>query len=1040
MNRQNLLLSLAVLIASGFNQLRAEDLPPAANRAIDFVSDVRPLLEKHCWSCHGAEKQESGLRLDRRDLTLLGGDLGKIIELQNSAASRLIHYVAGTDPEQLMPPEGERLTMEQVGILRAWIDQGCEWPDSANEMTKQNSHWAYQPIQAVNPPLVKASTWPVNDIDRFVLAELEKRGLNPSPEASRYTLIRRVYLDLTGLLPGVQDVDAYVNDTQPDAYEKLVDGLLASPHFGERWGRHWLDLARYADSDGYEKDNARPDAYRWRDWVIDAINSDMPFDQFTVEQLAGDLLPDATPMQKLATAFHRQTLTNTEGGTDQEQFRVEACFDRTETTGTVWLGLTVGCARCHTHKYDAITQREYYQLFSVFNNGDEANTVVPKSEADVAAYHIAKSKFDDSLAELTEKLRVAQEARTPAYLKWQESTKEILTAADTNPVTLHPLEKPTYSSVPTVTFTDQKNGTVLVGGENPDVAVYTIAAQTSVSEIRGLRLEVLPDKSLPANGPGRVAHGNFVLSELTMEVASDANFSDVRPLEFKSARADFEQGDRPWLAANVIDGKDDTGWAIAPEFGKKHWLVLRLKEPVTVTSAAFVRIRLSHQYGKQHTIGHFKVSLQTGVEPDASLPDNIVKVLNLPEVQRTTEQRDQLLDYFSRQESPTKELLSQLDELNKKQPARPEVTARVIAQRVKNPRKTFVLKRGEFLDPIPDLEVDAAGLATLPQMKSRMDGQAADRLDLARWLVASDNPLTPRVTVNHVWRLLFGHGIVRTSNDFGVRGEKPTHPELLDWLASDFMNGYGGHRPWSRKALIKRIVMSATYRQASRHRPELSEIDPQNLLLARQNRLRVEGEIVRDISLDVAGVLSRKIGGPSVYPPLPPGIAELSYAGNFKWPESTGEDRFRRGMYTFFKRTSPHPNLMTFDCPDANLACIERQTSNTPLQALTAMNNATFSESARSFAKRILELPDTDDATRTAAAFRLCLARPGSVAELQELEALLNDSREWYHDREDQAKALIGMDAAPGIPADENAAWIATARVLLNLDEFITRE
>jgi hypothetical protein len=351
-----------------------------------------------------------------------------------------------------------------------------------------------------------------------------------------------------------------------------------------------------------------------------------------------------------------------------------------------------------------------------------------------------------------------------------------------------------------------------------------------------------------------------------------------------------------------------------------------------------------------------------------------------------------------------------------------------------------VLKRGEFLDPVKELEVQPAAFSVLPAMVARQSGHTADRLDLARWLVSPENPLTPRVAANHIWRLLFGHGLVRTANDFGVRGEKPTHPELLDWLAADFLNGSGTDRPWSRKALIKRIVMSATYRQSSRHRPELIEIDPQNLLLARQNRLRVEGEIVRDISLDAAGLLSRKVGGPSVYPPLPAGIAELSYAGNFKWPESTGEDRFRRGMYTFFKRTSPHPNLMTFDCPDANITCIERQASNTPLQALTSLNNDSFSEAARAFAKRILLHSDSDDVSRLAIAFRICMARPGSAAELSELQTLLIDSRDWYSAHPDQATTLIGNYGVENVPPEINAAWVATCRVLLNLDEFITRE
>lgn len=1018
----------------------ADDLPPAVERKIDFVQDVQPLLKDRCWSCHGGEKQESGLRLDRRDLMMNGGDLGKILEPGKSDSSRLIHYVHGTDPDHIMPPEGDRLTKEQIGILRAWIDQGCEWPESANISTEENSHWAYQPIKIQTPAVVKDQSWPRNEIDHFVLAELERRDIKPSPEADRFTLIRRLSLDLTGLLPTIEEIDSFVNDASPDAYEKLVDRLLASPHFGERWGRHWLDMARYADSDGYEKDNPRPDAYRWRDWVIDAINADMPFDQFTIEQLAGDLLPDATPMQRLATAFHRQTLTNTEGGTDQEQFRFEACFDRTETTGAIWLGLTVGCARCHSHKYDAISQREYYQLFSVFNNGDESTTTVPKSDADVAAYSGLKAAFDEKLSTLQTQLAEAQLTQAAEFTKWQQENLNSLKTAAKDPVKFHVLKQPAYSSEAGILFEQQNGGVVLVSGENPERAVYTITGQSDLQSVTGLRLDVFPDKSLPANGPGRVAHGNFVLSELTMEVASKADFSDAQRIEFANAKADFEQADRPWAARNVLDDDDQSGWAIAPQYGKEHWLTASLKHPLDLTSNSYVRVRLSHQYGQQHTIGRFKLSLKTGIEPDAVLPENIVKALNQPEDQRSEEQKQQLQDYFNRQTSPLKELVTQIDELKKQEPPKPELAVRVVVQRTQNPRKTHVLRRGEFLNPLTELEVQPAGLATLPAFSTRENNGTGDRLDLARWLVSPENPLTPRVTANHIWRLLFGHGIVRTANDFGVRGEKPTHPELLDWLAADLMSGSGTQRAWSRKALIRRIVMSATYRQASKHRPELRDVDPQNLMLARQNRIRVEGEIVRDISLDVSGLLSHKIGGPSVYPPLPPGIAELSYAGNFQWAESKGEDRYRRGMYTFFKRTSPHPNLITFDCPDANSTCIERQSSNTPLQALTSLNNETFAETARAFARRLLSTDAADDAARLSYAMRLCVARTITPEEHVQLQALLDDSKAWYAAHPDQAGQLIGKETVSGVPSETAAAWISVARVLLNLDEFITRE
>lgn len=1048
--------SLAVTAAwAGLDgaELSPTELPAAATRTIDFSRDVQPLLATRCWSCHGARKQESGLRLDRRDLMLTGGDSGPAVTPGKSQESLLIRYVAAIDPDQVMPPEGDRLSREAVGVLRAWIDQGCVWPASSETMGAINTHWAYQPLHRSIPPAVKRRDWPANPIDQFILAELEKRGLAPSREADKYTLIRRLSLDLLGLPPTIEEVDAFVADQRPNAYEELVDRLLSSPHFGERWGRHWLDMARYADSDGYEKDNARPDAYRWRDWVIDAVNADMPFDQFTIEQLAGDLLPHATASQRLATAFHRQTLTNTEGGTDQEQFRVEACFDRTETTGAIWLGLTVGCARCHTHKYDAITQREYYQLFALFNNADETTTVVSKSPDEVAAYEKAKASHDAAVASATARLREAQAALGPTVIAWEEQTRPLFAKRD--PVVLHPLSDLKGTADGKVTLKNQPDGSLLATGASPATATYTLTGRATASTVNALRLDVLPDASLPGKGPGRSPRGNFVLSELAMEVSPNADFSASRAVAFGSATADFEQEDRAWLAVHAFDGDPATGWAVSPRFGLPHHVVFHLKEPLPLSDTYFVRFKMTQQYGRQHTLGRFKLSLQSGTDPVPALPADVAKAIVTEPTKRTAAQRQAILDYVSELHSPTKELLAAVNDLKTKAPPKPELSVRVLAQRTENPRKTFLLKRGEFLEPVLDVEVRPGAFATLPPLASRQPGAIADRLDLARWLVDPKNPLTPRVTVNHVWRLLFGNGLVRTPDDFGVRGEAPTHPALLDWLAAEFIGLESTRRhtvaassaasidpatPWSRKGLIKRIVMSATYRQASRHRDDLKDQDPQNLLLARQNRVRVEAEIVRDLSLDVAGLLSPKIGGPSVFPPLPPGIAELSYAGNFKWTPSTGADRYRRGLYTFFKRTAPHPNLITFDCPDANLTCIERRTSNTPLQALTSLNNETFAEAARAFARRLLQEDGQNDDARLTRAFRLCLARPPAEQEQQELRALLADARAWYRTHPEAATTFVGAEAAAGVPPAENAAWIATARVLINLDEFITRE
>lgn len=1043
---------LAAVSAIAATSCWADELPPIAAGEVDFAKDIRPLFEKHCISCHGNEKQESGLRLDSREAAMLGGDSGKSILPGNSSASRLIEYVSGVDPDHVMPPEGERLASSEVGLLRAWIESGATWPDSDSTTIARNKHWAYQPIQIVSPPVVGSNPAVRNPIDQFIIAKLQPQGLVLSPEADRTKLIRRLSLDLLGLLPSIEEVDAFVTDSSPTAYEDLVDRLLQSSHFGERWGRHWLDMARYADSDGYEKDNPRPDAYRWRDWVIDAINDDMPFDQFTVEQLAGDLLPDATDMQRLATAFHRQTLTNTEGGADKEQFRVEACFDRTETTGAIWLGLTVGCARCHSHKYDAISQREYYQLYSFFNNGDEQTHVVPKSVDEIQAYQLVKAEYDAKLADLNQQLKDAQAQLGPTLVAWEADAQSKLAAIAARPLNQFMLADPKVATGEQgVVFEQQKDGSYLVSGDNPDAATYTLIGKAD-SAFDTIRLDVLPDDSLPAKGPGRVAHGNFVLSEILIESSTNQQFSEPVKLDLTDAQADHEQNDKPWLAKHAIDGDSTTGWAIGREYGKNHWAEFRLKQMQPETPNRFVRISLKQLYGKQHTVGRFKLSLQSGFTPGFDLPKDIQKILATPASNRNEQQKNKLLDFVSREDPSTKQLIQQLDELKKQEPAKPELSVRVIAQRTKEPRETFVLRRGEFLEPLKDAQVEPAGLGTLPPLIGRQSNAPSDRLDLAKWLVSSQNPLTPRVTVNHVWRYLFGAGLVKTANDFGVRGELPTHPELLDWLAAEFigLNAATSNAatsnavtstPWSRKSLIRLICLSATYRQASQQLDKAREVDPQNQLLARQNRLRVEGEVIRDISLEVAGLLEPKIGGPSVFPSLPPGVAELSYAGNFKWTLSTGSDQYRRGMYTFFKRTAPHPNLITFDCPDANLTCVDRNVSNTPLQALVALNNASFAEAARGFAKRILSLPGVQsDASRLTFAFRLCMARQPSEFEQQQLKQFLDDARVWYAGHATEAQQLVDSFAVSNTSPTETAAWIATARVLINLDEFITRE
>jgi hypothetical protein len=775
------------------------------------------------------------LRLDDGRAALVGGNGGAVIAPGKAVQSRLLHLVAGLDAETVMPPKGRApLSKADIGKLRAWIDQGAKWPvpPSAAKSAARSEHWSFQPPRRIAAPAVQQAAWVRNDIDRFILARLEKAKVGPSPEADRITLIRRLSFDLLGLPPTPAEVDAFVGDTRPDAYERLVDRLLASPHYGERWGRHWLDLARYADSDGYEADRPRPYHWRYRDWVIAALNGDMPFDRFTIEQLAGDLLPGATLAQKTATGFHRNTLTNREGGTDKEQFRVEAVVDRVNTTAQVWLGLTFGCAQCHDHKYDPFSQREYYQLFAFFNGDDEVDVAAPLPE-DAAA-------------------KAAHEKRKAELQKQVQDYREKHFA--------------------------------------PKVTMF----------VRGLDVE--QRKQLPAN-----------IAKL---------FDGWDKLDAKQKQAAYDHL-----------GKDDKAYGKLTKALADH--VKKAPTPAFVPT-------LAHGAG----------------------------------------------------------------------------------------RKTHVLIRGDFLRPGVGVQPGTPGV--LAQLKQE---PAPTRLELARWLVSPDNPLTARVIANWMWSRYFGRGLVATLEDFGTQGEKPSHPELLDHLALTFIDSN-----WSMKALHKYIVTSATYRQSSKARPGVAGRDPVNILLARQNRLRLEAETLRDNALAVSGLLVRKLGGPSVKPPQPSGISELTYAGAAKWVESKGEDRYRRGLYTWFQRTSPHPMLTTFDAPDANLCSVRRERTNTPLQALTTLNDVTFVECAQALAKRIVTEKTGSPSERLDHAFRLCVGRHPAPLELESLQKMYDEVLALSQATPKESARLAGSTFPQGIGVAEAATWVNVARMLMNLDEFVTRE
>lgn len=977
--------------------------------AADYSRDIQPLFAEHCLECHGPDGSKGGLVL-----TTLQGAVKELksgakgIVPGDVAGSAVIERLLTSDPDDRMPPKDKKpLKPAEIELLKAWVKEGAKF----------DQHWAYKPITQPKPPAAG------HPIDAFVRAKLAEKKISPSPEADRHTLIKRVHYDLLGLPPTPEEVDSFIADKSPRAYEAMVDRALSSPHYGERWGRHWLDAARYADSDGYEKDRARPDAWRYRDWVIRAVNEDLPFDEFTIQQVAGDLLPDPTPEQIVATAFHRQTLTNTEGGTDQEQFRIEAVMDRTETTGTVWLGLTVGCARCHTHKYDQITQKEYYQLFAFYNNGDEVTRQVPTSPEAWNTYEKTNGDAAKKLVPLQKQLDAAK-AQLPAKLpEWEKAVQARLAEARqlNTKATFVPLEIASISAKSKTKFKALPDGSQLATGKPTATDTYTLELTSPSKPLTAIQIEVLPDDSLPSKGPGRSKNGNFVLG--TMTLLHGKSLAVAREVPLHTPKASIEQ--KGFTAAMTLDADPQTGWAIKGGTGKAQQITWQIATP-PAGEKLFLRIEQEYLKSIEHTLGRFRVLGSSDVTEDSIAPAEVVKILSEEPKRRNPVVILPLWAWMEKVDADVIAAARAFETAKSRLPKPPLMDARVIAQRTSGARKSHVLYRGDFLQPAD--EVQPGALAVLPKVKD------TSRLDFARWLVSAENPLTPRVTVNHIWAKLFGEGIVSTTTDFGVRGAKPTHPELLEWLSAEFIK-----QDWSRKAFLRLILTSATYKQESKHRAEMLEIDPKNELLWRQNRLRVEGEIVRDLCLAASGLLAPTIGGPSVFPPMPADVAALSYAGNFSWKTSAGPDRYRRGLYTFFKRTAPHPDLTTFDCPDANITNVKRTVSNTPLQALTTLNAEAYAEASQALAERVLRDPG-DDTSRLAQALRFCLTRPASPKEIQVLRDLLAESRAYYQAHADEAKLTLGTHAASGVKPEENAAWIATARIILNMDEFITRE
>jgi len=916
------------------------------------------------------------------------------------------------------------------------------------------SHWAWKPISSPTPPSVEESSWGRNEIDAFILARLEREGVRPSLEAPRTTLIRRVFLDVIGLPPSPDEYRRWNEHTVDDWYEQLLDTLLASPHYAERWGRHWLDQARFADTDGYEKDQPRPHAYHWRDWVIDALHRDLPFDQFTVQQIAGDLLPGATESTRLATGFHRNTLTNREGGIDREEDRVKQVVDRVNTVSTVWLGLTVRCAQCHTHKYDPITQDEYFQLYAFFNNADEQDFPLAPTETELASYrravHEHESEIAQKTSELTAKRDDARRALPEFTAKLLAEFPDGIATPPTNGLRVHlPFEK--------------LEGANFHGQVEPTEGRVGRAVKL---DGKGSHAEFADPAAIDSDDPFTISAwirpgggGEGIVTKIDEP-------RDFRGIDFTSHRGELEvhlvhkwPTDAIKVTAKTRLRANDWQHVVLTYDGSKKAAGVRvfidgksqeLKVHYDTLKGSF-RVDQPWRVGRRRTTTFFSGSIDEvrlyeralNTEEVSRLAGNDAALVRALEIaakspaSRQVEEIDALVDYSLRKDATSRKLRADLEKLRKNPPKQSHGTGMGLVER-KDPRKTFVHLRGDFLQKGDEVHESTPGFLHALEIRD-VD---PDRLDLARWIVSPENTLTRRVTVNRVWQQYFGRGLVESSDDFGTQGTPPTHPDLLDWLATRFADD-----GWSLKKLHRRILSSATYRQSSKPRHDLAERDPRNTWFASQNRLRVEAEIVRDLALSVSGLLVRKVKGPSVYPPLPPGVVELAFVDVINrgpWRASRGEDRYRRGLYTFYQRTSPHPQLAMFDAPDSNTACVRRERSNTPLQSLTIWNDSVFVECAQAFAKRTLVDEKNDTTSRLRFAFRTALAREPESGELEDLKRLYEISRSIYA-RDDAGRSLArgaaaGINLPDGVDETELAAWLAVTRALINLDEFITRE
>ena len=1157
-------------------------------KAILFSRDIRPIFAENCFACHGPDKRvrKASLRLDLESIAKspLESGVTAIVEYDQDA-SALIYRITNGDPDERMPPSetGKSLTHDQIEILRHWIEDGAKW----------QRHWAFEPVR--RPDVPDRAPHARNEIDSYILARLASEGVTPSPEADRVTLIRRLSFDLTGLPPTPEEVDTYIADAAPDAHERLVDRLLASPRYGERMANLWMDAARYADTNGYHIDNERF-MWRWRDWVIDAYNANMPFDQFTIEQLAGDLLPEPTPAQQIATGFNRNHSITFEGGIIPEEYQTEYVMDRVGTTSTVFLGLTMGCARCHEHKFDPISQEEFYKFYAFFNTiseqGSDGNT--GNSAPTIMAPLAGQQEQWDDLQSRIEALAFMLEGPLPevdqAQAQWE------IDAAATAADLWTALQPDVLSSSGGSTLTLLDDASILAEGDNPPKDNYEIIVNTNSRNppnITAIRLEAFTDDRLPETGPGRADNANFVLSTFELAIAAPDAPDAFEPVPFAAAIADFSQKNFPISA--TLDEDPETGWAVEGHARREpRTAAFVLAQPLNLAPGSRLRIRMSHESRfTQHSIGRFRLSVsgdsdlhaamtpstrgpwhiigpfdaETGqialeteyppelsIDLDASyeveslawrspddLPDGAVhqlqgencatylyRTINAPAARkmnlslgsddaikvwvndqlihnnpaargvqpdqdfvtidlaqgenaillkivnysggygfyfdprsddavepplgiariletdasiRTEAHGKELREFYRAEHSPKwRQMRDQMTTLRTDETKlKKTIPTTMVMSEMDMSRETFILDRGQY--DAPTIKVTPDTPRFLPPMD---ENSPKNRLGLARWIVDPSHPLTSRVAVNRLWQMLFGVGLVETSEDFGFQGQWPSHPKLLDWLAAEYIDS-----GWDTKYMIRLIVNSATYRQSSVTTEGHLAIDPTNTLLARTPRLRLTAEGIRDNALYVSGLLVEKIGGPSIKPYQPldlwkevaidPDGSEYSAQ---VYVQDMGEELYRRSMYIFRKRSVPPPSLAIFDAPNREVCTVRRERTNTPLQALVLMNDPTYVEAARHLAQRLLNEAGPDADARAIRGFRLATARVPSAQERTVLVELFNEQLRQYQSNPEQAEKLLAVGDSPvdeSLDRAELAAWTIVASVLLNLDETITR-